>query len=365
MAERPSPDVSNTQLLRELDQHVSATASTLPAEDAALAHTLVSLLQRFDRLASVDSTVSTPHSLPHEYIQENADAKNYNAFDTLARQVSSLQIERSTSPPADGMLAPMAQVQSALLWSDIEQDLEAVLDICRPRAQQQPAESSTLPPEYSYCEEPPDYEGGPQAKDTGAEKRDPLASTTTLGEHSEKMRLDLENVTSAIDRLYAVCPQLHSQRVELRGDKRARMERARDSVGEQSAVRKGKSKMTGDDKDIKDLHQMFDLIGRASDRKLVDQSVVLDSTGMQSKLDKAKERDNQRVRILVLSPATYSQRYRNKCSSISSRNTRRHDAYTARTRRPEHARRARSEIPKRFSPCLSSCASRSHQPCSA
>jgi ubiquitin-protein ligase E3 D len=63
--------------------------------------------------------------------------------------------------------------------------------------------------------------------------------------------------------------------------------------------------MTGDDskteEDMKDLERILGMIGRASERKMVDQSVVLNGpSGMQEKLERAKQRQLQQVTGLFL-----------------------------------------------------------------
>lgn len=93
----------------------------------------------------------------------------------------------------------------------------------------------------------------------------------------------------AIDRLYLVAPQLHNQRAELKVSKIAQLERARKEGSTSS--RKGK------EKDRKELETIIDLIGKASERTLKDQSVVLED-GMQSRLEKAKIKDLAKVQAL-------------------------------------------------------------------
>ncbi|KIJ11155.1 hypothetical protein PAXINDRAFT_119016 [Paxillus involutus ATCC 200175] len=81
--------------------------------------------------------------------------------------------------------------------------------------------------------------------------------------------LDLDLVTHAIDRLYAVAPQLADQRVELRREKIIQMEKAREG--------KGKARTLPNASTVdSELDKMLDLLGRASAREISDQSVVLD-----------------------------------------------------------------------------------------
>ncbi|KAJ2926581.1 hypothetical protein H1R20_g10516, partial [Candolleomyces eurysporus] len=116
------------------------------------------------------------------------------------------------------------------------------------------------------------------SKDSKSER---LLSPSSIS-NDEKMRLDLEGVAMAIDRLYLVAPQLHNQRAELKASKIAQLERARKEGSTSS--RKGK------ERDRKELENIIDLIGKASERTLKDQSVVLED-GMQSRLEKAKIKD--------------------------------------------------------------------------
>ena len=114
---------------------------------------------------------------------------------------------------------------------------------------------------------------------------------------SEKMRMDLEAVALAIDRLYLVAPQLHEQRVELKKSKREQLEqmeraRAASSSRERSTVRPGKERATTEGGE---LEKMMALIGKASERRMLDQAVVLDG-GMEAKLERARQRDQEKVR---------------------------------------------------------------------
>jgi hypothetical protein len=110
---------------------------------------------------------------------------------------------------------------------------------------------------------------------------------------NEKLRMDFDSVTMAIERLYLVAPQLHNQRVELKSSKLAQMERARLEGGQsQSSTAKGKQK--AHDQDMRDLDHMFELIGKASDRRMTDQSVVMDSR-QRTRLEQAKQQYEDQV----------------------------------------------------------------------
>ena len=53
------------------------------------------------------------------------------------------------------------------------------------------------------------------------------------------------------------------------------------------------------ERDEVELEKMLALIGKASERKLVDQSVILDG-GMQAKLEQARQQDREKVRSLLV-----------------------------------------------------------------
>jgi hypothetical protein len=100
----------------------------------------------------------------------------------------------------------------------------------------------------------------------------------------EKMRLDLDAVTTAIDRLYRVAPQLHNQRVELKSSKLRQLECAR--TPQAASVSAGKQRE-------RELEHIVDMIGRASERKLVDQTVILGD--LDARIERARQRDFQKV----------------------------------------------------------------------
>ncbi|KIK82318.1 hypothetical protein PAXRUDRAFT_832273 [Paxillus rubicundulus Ve08.2h10] len=122
--------------------------------------------------------------------------------------------------------------------------------------------SSQYPPEkVSTSTSAATLEGSiTEAQSVCAAEKSPAMSTSTL---------DLDLVTHAIDRLYAVAPQLADQRVELRREKIIQMEKAKEGKGKARAL-PGASTV-----DL-ELDQMLDLLGRASAREIPDQSVVLD-----------------------------------------------------------------------------------------
>jgi ubiquitin-protein ligase E3 D len=291
---------SDSALIAELQDRVERIAPSLSPSDSKLVHGLVSLLSHFNSLSVLSASDYTfPNS--SQLLETPSEASGLNPFDSLKRHLSDLQVARTEDTIARSSTAtPVQAVQDALLWTRIDEELESVLNLCRQVKHTDPHQHHHLPPEYEE-DVPPKYEYDDD-DDTGSfeeyKKAPPglegynATTAATTSTTDEKMRLDLEAVTLAIDRLYLVAPQLHNQRVELHASKRAQMERARASA---STNNKGKGKDR--DRDVRELENIINLIGRASDRKMVDQAVVLEG-GMQARLEKARQRDLKKVGVL-------------------------------------------------------------------
>ncbi|KAI0718753.1 HECT-like ubiquitin-conjugating enzyme-binding-domain-containing protein [Cerioporus squamosus] len=321
-------------LVRELQARVERLASTrLTSHDASIARSLVALVAQFSRLAELHPAPVRPAAPPRtmSWGTSPAEASSSLGGDSLVhlqRQLSDLQLERVARGAQEGSSRPPVQaVETALLWTRVDQEFDRILSLC---SEEQPssAELATFPEsEADYL--PPEYEAGeykdPFASDadlpvyeaggyTGlAEKGGESSSAArdrereSSGGISEKMRMDLEAVALAIDRLYAVAPQLHDQRVELKKSKREQMERARlagpsrEKAREKVKVRPGKERAQDDE----ELAKMVELIGKASERKLVDQAVVLNG-GMEAKLAQARQRDQEKHEAFVTRLARHS-----------------------------------------------------------
>ncbi|KAG6908171.1 hypothetical protein DXG01_005871 [Tephrocybe rancida] len=298
---------SDAELLNELRVRTDAISSTLEPADALLATSIVSLLSHFQRLSTIQSTPTrtlseAAASSPHDV------AGSSDPFSLLRRQLSDLQVERLASQP--GLLVPGAPpvlvVEAALLWNKIDEELEIVVAMCKERT----ADTLSLPPEYdledNYEDYPhdtlPEYDGQRVRTSIDSKSRHtPHSPTISARQMDEKMRLDLEGVAMAIDRLYLVAPQLHNQRVELKSSKVAQMEKARREGSQTPQSRHGKQK----EDDFQDLERMWDLLGKASERSLVDQSVVLEG-GLPARLEKARQKDLANKHAFVEQLATHS-----------------------------------------------------------
>ena len=316
MIEAPKSD-SDSQLLSELHRRVEWISDTLSDKDASLARALVSLLTDLNRLSNVETNIAY---LPTHVLTEDDAPPPIDLLDTLTRQLSDLQIQRLSTQAGDLSPGPLMAVETTLLWSRIETELDNVVAMCRERTETLPKFSQEhLPPQYDYAdyddfENPPDYElgGRPSFDDSKVKVRHHPQQTT-----DEKMRLDLEAVTMAIDRLYSAAPQLHNQRVELKSSKLAAMERARrEGMDTGSSSR---SSQKGKERDVRELENLLELIGRASERAMKDQSVVLDSTMHARLLERARKREMVKVRIKIsLHAAARSQLFRKTLLSSSS-----------------------------------------------
>jgi hypothetical protein len=295
--------VSDTELLCELRNRVDVLAANLSPTDAELAHSLVSLLAHLNRLSVISAAPChpTPRRLNHDVADNPELLSLTDLFDVLKRQLSDLQLERLTSQPEllPKGLTPVLAVESALLWARIDEELERVVDLCKERTDGLPHSSiDNVPPQYEFedGENPPDYDmnSWPQLDDSEMKTASQQAqSHPRLTD--EKMRMDLESVTMAIDRLYMAAPQLHNQRVELKSSKLAELERAkREGGSSSSSVQSAGVRDKQREKEERELENLLDLLGKASDRSLRNQVVIIEG-GMQGRLDKARQRDIEKV----------------------------------------------------------------------
>src|SRR5882762_4187701 len=297
--------LSNTELIDELRSRVDGLALELAPSDAQLARALASLLSHFNRLLVIQSS-----TLPSKTSEAGPSTSNdqpfasADVFNVLKRQLSDLQVERQSK--GDGVALgspPILVVEISLLWSKIDDELEMVLSLCRERTETLPprlSASDHQPPQYDpadyvYDDIPPEYEYDARSSVESSDSKHRQQSTISPTAANEKIRFDLEAVTMAIDRLYMVAPQLHNQRVELKTSKVKEMEKAR-LAGQGSSSKFTVSEGEQRERDVKELEGILDLIGKASDRKMTDQLVVLEG-GMKARLEKARQRDLAKVRI--------------------------------------------------------------------
>ena len=294
-----APAHNDTALLRELQGRVDRLfepSDESSSVDARLANLLVSLLNCLQRLLSARARgPSMTSSLPTTPLPSTP--ANPNAFDTLKRSLAELQNDRSIHAPPQSN--PISVVENTLLWSQIDSVLEQVTTLCRQRQRTLeplllPSNSDTFPPEYDLTGPPTDdvlpaYDGPrPSFADEAKDVKRPSLSQERLTSatiQNEKMRLDLEAVTIAIDRLYLVAPQLLDQRVELKASKMAELEKAK-----QAGNTKGKQKQGV----LRELEHMVEMIGKASEREMTEQTYVMDRDA-KGKRERARQRESQLV----------------------------------------------------------------------
>jgi ubiquitin-protein ligase E3 D len=278
-----APPNDDMALLPELSRYVDALAPSLQVRDVQLARALVSLLADLHKLSLLGASSSSA-SRPAATCAQDASVPSRANLDVLARQLSEFQSQHHDHSDSETPLPPVVAVERALLWCRVDENLEAVLTLCHQR-EDGPQLSLTDPPQYDLlchdAELPPDYDLSQESimSDTKS-----LASSSGPRSSDEKMRLDLDGVTMAIDRLYRVAPQLHNQRVELKSSKLQELENARSAQTDQTSTGKQKER---------ELERIVDMIGRASERKLVDQTVMLGD--MEALIERVRQRDYQKV----------------------------------------------------------------------
>lgn len=372
-----SPVTPNETLLQELQRRLPSGISTsLQGPSVALANALVSLLVNIQALSDLEEQPTTPGTTSrptssHRGSLGSGETKK-DMYATLGEQVLKARNLHRSRSMLDVGLRPDAQA----LWARIDGDMETILRLCRERTPSQgltpnpitpdnvspgsfrePTRQSDyfdhLPPEYQDEDETPDYDlpGYDRLDEFSGRLLDKKREKEALDEDSdseqpklsEKMRMDLESVASAIDRLYQVAPQLHNQRVELKRSKLAEMEIARLRGGHgrlrnttsESALESETEKLVGrgritnqtaepskrfsaeslsrrldpkgkgkaredvpvefDSKKKEDLDNILNLIGKSAgdQRRIVDQRV--DARDFEAKVERARVRDENQV----------------------------------------------------------------------
>ncbi|KAG9097052.1 hypothetical protein FRC06_008011 [Ceratobasidium sp. 370] len=328
---------NDADLLHELGQHVELYSELMGEKDARLARLLVTLLQfsgKLSAMAPASSTLSPPGLAPAS--QPLSDSEVY---DTLSRQASSIQLQLQDSLPNRIQSHSVSAAEQAMLWARVDRILEDIQTLCHDRTLPTPFLSpyqpddydKNLPPEYDqgdYHTHPPVYETPLQPYADVVPEKEKASDSQSMHQgasshresivSSEKMRLDLDSVMMAIDRLYIVAPQLNSQRVELKGRKLEQMELARvagaieklvDSgrLDDQRAVyRPNAAQLKGKQRleDRRDLENLMSKIGQAASRTLDSQTVYVDN--MQARLARAKQKDDAKRDAFVTQLAQHS-----------------------------------------------------------
>lgn len=299
-------DGTEADLLGELLTRVESISSSLTENDAALARALTELLMNLHRLSDIQTNVSqVPPQLDEIYKNLPDKPPPIDVYDTLSRQLSDLQIERMSSQVGNStshLTSPAVAFQASMLWSRIDTDLEKVVLLCKQRfvTLSRPSHDY-LPPKYDGedyddldSESLPDYEakGQTSLEEPKSPKGGPFQSRQTSRLVDEKMRMDIEAVAMAIERLYIVAPQLHNQRVELKSSKMAELTKLEQAKA--AASSRTSSLVKRKERDVEELEKIVHMIGKVSDRTLRDQSVILDG-GMENRMERAKRKENAKA----------------------------------------------------------------------
>ncbi|KAF9225898.1 hypothetical protein BS17DRAFT_777838 [Gyrodon lividus] len=272
------------------------TVEDHPRSSQRSPYALLSTLQR--QLSSLQppaasSSSSGSGSTPFETVQS---ALLWARIDEQLETVVSLCKERVSSTSSSQLSMtysaanrPEAQSSTAGDWRMDDAHVPSFDDHLPPEYDSEYLYPDELPPSYvaeayarASLEE--NLTRGKLSSQYPLEKASASASTATLGAPlmqaesasvAEKIpsapttALDLDLITCAIDRLYAVTPQLADQRVELRREKIIQMEKAKEG--------KAKARIPPNAAAVDpELNKMLDLLGRASAREIPDQSVVME-----------------------------------------------------------------------------------------
>ncbi|KDQ09067.1 hypothetical protein BOTBODRAFT_37311 [Botryobasidium botryosum FD-172 SS1] len=337
-------------LCDELVQRVNVDTGLLSYRDTQLARALASLYAYSTQILQRSSLTSllpggpSPLALSPHLQRDLGDPSDM--LGALSRQLITLQSHRAHSEsransPSPGINHergnPILVVEKALLWNKVDDALDSVLRLCREASGFGLVgdDNDHAPPSVNWDHYPPEYDhdklpeydiDSEQYDDVLAEKpaaefasAHTSASTTRaeptsyLSSSSEKMKLDLDAVTMAIDRLYLVAPQLHSQRVELKAKKLEELElarvmgtiervaargrldnqRAADPMsGGRAKLRKDKGKAREGERDgaTEDLDKLLSLISKADAGRLPGQRFeVNDANKTKGNTSKQKE----------------------------------------------------------------------------
>ncbi|CAG8506757.1 6904_t:CDS:2 [Cetraspora pellucida] len=261
-----SPDVATLDIIR---RQLNSSSSVILSDDYSLACTLAALLGYLYRILELcdpkNPNQSSTSELPNiiqtsEEILQSASSEDI--YSTLHKEVTNLQSRRASlniyKNVTDERLAT---------WNEIDRLMEIVASLCHERSNNDP------PPEYSNNLTEEDNEAV-----VDPPKYPLVGGNLKIKIDNEKTKLDLDNVISAIDRVYNVAPQLNNQRVELNSRQKKRLTAAALSNVIQKLSRGRLEGQRVDSSSIvkyQTLNRLVDQINKAAERSFVDQRVEL------------------------------------------------------------------------------------------
>ncbi len=344
----PSNAASLRSILSCLSQS-SSLAFSLPQSD--LPRYIVDNIQKQERLGAMDlphGTLASSLALlsgyldkllellpfdslslltPHPAQSEVRNRDMYGSLDRTLRALNSLGMQLEASKA----FTP-TQMEQTSLWRSIEACAEEIAEVLN----QGELDAQSLPSLLDW-DHPPRYEMEPPGyAPHSAEHKTPLrhahtspdlhrlSASSSISGRDSKMKMELEALTRAIDRLNSMVPQILSQRVELRPAKQEELEFARlfgdlnrmterrlnhqrvginvPKVASPLYSTKGKGHAV---EPLDELDHLMDLIGRSHDMRILNQCVspsdeVLDLWGS-GNLNAVRPRESLQVSWLCCS----------------------------------------------------------------
>ena len=333
--------------VQTLVQQVSSTWTDIRAQ--SLARSLASLLSCLDRLNAL-CTLPSPNTPQRSPIASRSSSSigqlPDTVYDTLKREARLLQDSRpelkqalshdSGSSIPSSAFREVQQAEAELRWGRLDDLLAEVDALCRkpveadaePRAStssvaMQPSTSASTILNYRLSQrkaskeyersmsdysisdlpiysndgvhtspQPPQYHD--DGVDVADEKTAHRAEPSRPSMSDEKMHYELDDLTSAIERLYVVSPQLANQRVHPNRQKSREMQlaklgsaierlskgrledqRAQLPVASTSSVKVNKRRSMNAVEDRKELDSLIDSIGKAANRNMANQRVTM------------------------------------------------------------------------------------------
>ncbi|CAG8599367.1 2557_t:CDS:2, partial [Acaulospora colombiana] len=196
------PSSSDIATINTIRRQLDSNSPLVPNDDYSLACTLAALLGYLYRILEL----CQPQSFQTDVINNGSSSfhiailqdvtNSDDIYSTLHKEVTTLQ-NRSASLNLNDNIAD----ERLATWNEIDHLMEIVASLCRDRFNIDP------PPRYS-C----DFD---EKDRTSIDPPKYSSLDLDIGSNNEKTQRDLENVISAIDRVYYVAPQLNNQRVEL------------------------------------------------------------------------------------------------------------------------------------------------------
>ncbi|CAG8433361.1 1570_t:CDS:2 [Diversispora eburnea] len=267
-----SPDIITINNIRH---QLDSNSPFIPNDDYSLACTLAALLGYLYRILELcEPKNSEPNSETDPETKSGTSTNSYNAnvilsnvsndkdiYNTLHKEVTNLQ-DRSATLSLQKNVAD----ERLATWNEIDRLMEIVASLCRDRSNMDP------PPSYSN----EFYSFKENEEVTSIDP--PKYSSLNIRVVNEKTQRDLENVISAIDRVYDVVPQLNNQRVELNSRQKRELTAAALSTAIQKLSRGRLEEQRAESSTIikyQTLNHLVDQISKAAERSFVDQRVEL------------------------------------------------------------------------------------------